>query len=346
MHCESDNICHRGPVTIEPDAAVCANPTVNRNIDILFVIDNSAGMAEEQLELITAFPVFLNELAGVPGGLPDLHIGVVSSNMGALGEPVAGCAGSGDQGQLQHSARTPGCAVPQGSFISDIGSPTGRVRNYTTTLNDTFACIARLGVNGCGFEQHLESMKTSLGPLAANVGFLRADAKLAVIILADEDDCSAQPGSAIFRMSATQFGALSSYRCFQAGVKCNPDLPATTLGERNACVSREDSADISAVRSFADFLKGLKSGGAADVFVGVLVGDATPVSVMTNPNNQSPQLAPSCTSATHTAVPAIRLAELARGFGAEVASICASDYSDALRGFAAGIIRKMESCQP
>src|SRR5882672_2595745 len=73
----------------------------NRNIDILFVVDNSGSMAQEQAALATNFPLFMAVLNAIQGGLPNVHIGVVSSNVGVGGYNIPGCTGMGDDGKLQ-----------------------------------------------------------------------------------------------------------------------------------------------------------------------------------------------------------------------------------------------------
>src|SRR5882762_11188529 len=54
--------------------------TVNRDVDILFMVDNSQSMRPLQGKLATNFPAFMNVLKTLPGGLPNVHIGIVSSN--------------------------------------------------------------------------------------------------------------------------------------------------------------------------------------------------------------------------------------------------------------------------
>jgi hypothetical protein len=125
--------------------------TTNRNVDLLFMVDNSLSMAEEQTSLLGNFPNFITVLEGIKGGLPNIHIGVISSNVGIGGYSASGCTGAGDNGKLQATARISGCTPPGGPFISDITDESGtHVTNYTGSLGDTFSCIAKLGTSGCG----------------------------------------------------------------------------------------------------------------------------------------------------------------------------------------------------
>src|ERR1700733_14413017 len=57
----------------------------NRDVDILFLIDNSPSMGDKQSNLATNFPQFITVLSTIPGGLPNVHIGVATSDMGAKG---------------------------------------------------------------------------------------------------------------------------------------------------------------------------------------------------------------------------------------------------------------------
>ena len=55
---------------------------LNRNLDLLFVVDDSPSMLDKQTNLKNNFPRFIEALQLALGGLPDLHIGVVSTDMG------------------------------------------------------------------------------------------------------------------------------------------------------------------------------------------------------------------------------------------------------------------------
>src|SRR5690606_14434297 len=202
--------------------------SVNRDIDILFVVDDSGSMDQEQQALADNFPEFIRVLESLEGGLPNVHLGVISSNVGTGPEGLGGsaCSGNGDNGILQVPA---GCqALNDGKrFIVDrlVNAETGeRQTNYSGTLSEQFSCMAQLGIDGCGFEQHLESMKRALENSNENGGFLREDAFLAVIFIQDEDDCSAHDRS-MFASDGTddvgsQLGELSSFRCFEFGTTC------------------------------------------------------------------------------------------------------------------------------
>src|SRR5206468_9681439 len=144
-------------------------------------------MTEEQGALISAFPSFRASLSMATGALPNLHLGVVSTDLGT--GVFSGSEGCTDHdGALQATARG-ACAPPSGNFISDVSDVNGgRLVNYSGTLDDTFACIAPLGTNGCGFPQPMAAVTRALAN-PANGGFLRANAHLAVIVLSDGDDC-------------------------------------------------------------------------------------------------------------------------------------------------------------
>jgi hypothetical protein len=308
--------------------AVAAAET--RNVDILFVIDDSESMEEEQAALAESFDELVDGLAAIDGGLPDLHIGVVSSNMGGGVSP--GCAGDGDDGALQNFPRIEGCIPPGGAFISDIAGPgSTRERNYDQTqgLAGTLACISQLGTFGCGFEQHLASLKKALdGTVVDNDGFLRDDAVLVVIVLADEDDCSISNPLIVDDVTEEAFGPYRSFRCTQWGLTCDPAVDQTP-GPRDDCTPRADSEFIVDPQEIVDFLVGLK--GANNVVFGLVAGNSTPVVVGISPDGVA-ELESSCQGGLDPifeAAPAVRLAWTAQQLPRGVfSSICNGDQTD------------------
>ena len=327
--------------------------TVNRDIDILFLIDDSPSMADKQRNLAANFPQFINVLNTIQGGLPNVHIGIATSDMGSLatggqGPNVGtagtqgGCVGTGKAGKLQ----VKGGASVNGVFISDTldGTTQQRVTNYQGALATTFATMATgVGVNGCGFEQHLEGIKAALDNNATNAGFIRDKAFLAIIIIADEDDCSlADPQ--LLQSATTTFGPLESFRCTQYGVTCDVGgaTPAEMgqVGPKSMCHSNESGTELTKVQRYIDFLKGFKAE-PTDVIVALIGGPATPVATeLRAPQSGAaavPALAHSCsyvdaTNATEVADSSVRQTQFINAFPnrSTFQAICNNDLSDGL----------------
>jgi len=160
-------------------------------------------------------PPMIAALQALPSGLPDLHIGGVSSNMGAGDGAMGGNAAkwAGRQGPLvgQRSQRydcfgcgradpyatdpntlliATGCGLMLVNVgIEDIQDPTvrWRIRNYSTANNlqlaDVFSCLATaVGTKGCGEEHQLQADPRGPHPQPsineANTGFISSDAYL------------------------------------------------------------------------------------------------------------------------------------------------------------------------
>tara|TARA_R110002073_G_scaffold336295_1_gene531808 strand:+ start:48 stop:1091 length:1044 start_codon:yes stop_codon:yes gene_type:complete len=250
---------------------------------------------------------------------------VISTNIGAGTGGIAGCENNGDNGLLQNAPTRP-CEPPSDRYIIDIANSDGsRTRNFQGPLTDTFACIAELGVAGCGFEQPLESMRRALnGTNAQNQGFLRENAMLAVILVTDEDDCSTEDPAMFSTDLAldnvdSALGPLSSFRCFEFGVTCNPDTPREP-GPREDCVARKNSQYMYDVEEYAQFLRSLKGPLVPVVFSAV--AGVGPVAV--GNSDGEPRLEPACgLNGGDFADPAVRIADLLDQMGMpEPSSIC------------------------
>jgi hypothetical protein len=345
--------------------------SVNRNIDILFVIDNSLSMKPLQAHLNDNFPRFMNVLDGLPGGLPNVHIAVVSTNMGAGGNN--NCGGMGDAGVFQSVARSP-CTdtTLQGGATFIVND--GGVANYTGGIDQVFSCIANLGDGGCGFEQPLLAATRALGAdpaygqPAENAGFLRKDASLGVIFIANEDDCSARNGASdpLFDTSQktleTSLGPIDSFRCNEFGHLCDgrapgrraPNGQVTDMMSYASCVSNEDSPYLKPVAAFVEEIRSLKDDPANQILVAAITGVPAdnpegpfPYGVhWRNPENAPdpagpwPKVNHSCevpnTVPEEYADPPVRLAQFVRAFGpnGSLHSICAQDFGPALETIA------------
>ena len=207
------------------------------------------------------------------------------------------------------------------------------------------------GAGGCGFEQHLEAMKAALDRNPANTGFLRPEAFLAVIFIADEDDCSFQSSTLLGPESAA-LGPLQSFRCTRFGVTCDVGgaTPAAMnqVGTKDQCHPTAGSAFLEDVEGYVAFLKSLKADPTKLLVAGIM-GATEPVQVELRaaPGSTAaqPALARSCSylgadGQPQVADPAVRLRYLVDQFPGRSAftTICQQDLTDAMQVFAELIV--------
>jgi hypothetical protein len=321
---------------------------VNRKLDLLFVIDQSASMKNEQDALAANFQLLMDQIVDAEYGMPNLHVGVISTNLGVgdysgLGG-LGGCGAEGDGAILQNTPRPqdgeaePTCTGPSDRYIIDEAAEDGTRRtNYDSrqSLAQTFSCVARLGTQGCGFEQQLEAMRRALdGTVEGNEGFLREDARLAIVFVSDEDDCSVRDYE-MFNLNRVTIGQPTDFRCQRHGLTCDSGAP-TDRGEYSGCVPAEGSQYMYDVGEYVDFLRGLKKYPDRDILVAGIIGDVKDPIVIGDhvsvPNQVGVQQ--SCFSPngdTDGAFPPVRLQAFFDSFPfKETGSIC-SDLSGVLR---------------
>jgi len=307
-------------------------------LDLLVVVDDSSTMEVEQRALTY---VLGEELFAPFEQLPSLHIGVTSTNMGGDADPM--CAGRGDDGRLFTESSALGCerlSLP-GGFLSDIPLMNGsRLRNFDMEIADALGCMVQLGTAGCGFEQPFAAAMRATDP-AVNPDFLRSGAVLAVLFLTDEDDCSARSPELFADEPCTDpsdpgqcpLGPLSSFRCFEHGVRCDQDVRSP--GDKTDCEVDQDAALMLSPREVARALRRRKSD-PRDVVVGVLAAPGAPISVSAIEGASSVGLTPSCTSEDGASgTPALRMAALVDEFPGQgtSSSVCELSTGGALRRF-------------
>ena len=322
---------------------VVAFPAAPVPLDLLFVIDDSPSMADKQAALAASFPRLVEQLQSLDGGVPDLHLGVISTDMGVHasatmvpGAPIGGignggCAANGDNGALLVAPNV--LLDPAARFLVQ---PRGGGANFAGTLSTAFGSLAQLGAGGCGFEQPLAAIAASLTN-PDNVGFVRPEASLAIIILSDEDDCSVKE-PALFGPESAELGPLQSFRCFRFGTECAPD-DVNTPGVKTNCRPRASSQLIDDVAPYRDAVLATKDGDPRRVLIGAITGPATRVEVelRTPPGGGTAQNAimHACSYDTSmgmaVADPAVRIAAFVNGFSGRKAltSVCGSDLAPA-----------------
>lgn len=166
-----------GPVETPP--AEC------KKVDILFVIDNSGSMADNQKSLIASFPGFVAGMRSRLANAEDFRVGVVTSD--AYNGNEAGCRQIGDlvtrTGGPQSSNKLCGPFDGGGRFMTSADP----------RLAERFACAAQVGTGGDDDERVAKSLLRALSPETAapgacNAGFRRKDALLVIVLISDEDD--------------------------------------------------------------------------------------------------------------------------------------------------------------
>jgi hypothetical protein len=347
----------------------------NRDVDVLFAIDGAPAMAKPLANLRAAFPAFLKTLAALPGGLPNIHLAVVSSDLGAGMGLDPQCVGHGDRGLLQPTTDhdcdpTLQDALPDGGrFIAAVD---GKM-NTAAPVDRVFGCLATMS-SGCAFGQPLLSLVHALGadnfdpggqahPPPENAGFLRDGARLAVIVVSNQDDCSAVYGSAspLFADKdarlGSELGPAQRYRCNEFGHLCG-DRPAPPPrlapgGDVNArvtlddCVPADDQGKLIPVADFAAVIKALKPDPENEILFAAVTGPTSPytVSWRAAPVSDSgpwPEVEHACIGDDGSfADPSVRLTSLVDHFGRNgvTRSLCDGDLTPALTDIAGQIGR-------
>ena len=147
------------------------------------------------------------------------------------GTPSARATAANTRARISWSqSSVTGCSASYPSFLSFMPAVDDRA-NFA----QQFGCVARVGTGGCGFEQQLEAMlkaitpstSTAIAPFVSgtghadgrNAGFLRPDSILALILVSDEEDCSAQNPEIFNTMSSIFPGEALNLRCFMYGAE-------------------------------------------------------------------------------------------------------------------------------
>ncbi|MDQ3030807.1 MAG: hypothetical protein M3Y87_00155 [Myxococcota bacterium] len=332
-------------------------------LDLLLMVDNSNSMSEEQASLAAELPRLVRVLAsgdrdedGVRDfpPLPSIQIGVVSSDMGVGGFGVPTCDGGafgamfGDDGVLRTSGNTTitGCASAYPSVLA-FGSG-----DDPSAYASDVACVATMGIGGCGFEQQLEAVLKALSPSApqswtaagyvaptffsatlghaigANAGLVRPDSVLAALVVTDEEDCSAQNPELFNPTSATYGGTDLNLRCFEYPEAVHPVARFVTgLSGLRTDPSRLVFSVIAGVPTDL-------TGSTAAEYDTILADDRMVERV--DPTTEGTRLVPSCnTPGRGIAFPPRRIVSTARGLdtaGAQtsVSSICQESFSPAI----------------
>ncbi|HEX6837101.1 MAG TPA: hypothetical protein VF334_11040 [Polyangia bacterium] len=355
-------------------SVVDATIELRRKVDILFMIDDSPSTAPKQNELVDRAAILIqriDDLASV-GKTASFHIGVVDSDLGAGPYTLnqGQCHPDGDGGLLR---TTPAAGVQTGTICDALQLGNGErfidwdTATHTSNTGDVdiaeaFGCIAAVGDSGCGFEAPLEAVYRVLTTPSVNPGFLRDDALLVVILMTDEDDCSAPPDSQLFDPSAVgvgQWGTLHSFRCTQWGIACDgKPLTGGALSGTTSCtpVAGGPLFDVSRYQQL--FAAGGVKANADDLVLATFVAPSMPFGVDVTTPCADQVNTPSCAILGHSCVnpanafffgdPAVRINSVTATVpNAVTGSICDSDYSPTISAVADAMAARLGgTCLP
>jgi hypothetical protein len=150
-------------------------------IDVLFVIDNSGSMGEEQTNLTANFPGFITVLD--QSGL-DYRVAVTTTGRDynyAMTFPVGGAIPMSQDGG------------DNGTMLKTAAMTRRWIEKTDPDVAGTFTAVATVGTGGPSDEMPLSAMRDAFEERMSdgtNAGFHRPEALLAIVFLTDEEDCS------------------------------------------------------------------------------------------------------------------------------------------------------------
>ena len=159
-------------------------------LDVLFVVDDSASMADKQNILSSSLPSFVmrlvnplcldaqgNPTAQQPASgalacssgkrqltpVTDMHLGVISTSIGGHGGTVCATAAQAgdhldDRAELLPSQRDNVASYQGAGYLSFDTSGLAGASNVGSVVSDLQAMVSAAGERGCGFEAPLEAM--------------------------------------------------------------------------------------------------------------------------------------------------------------------------------------------
>ncbi len=153
--CQIENAAHRA---VQRDVFYQEPPA---DVDILWVVDDSQSMAQEQKKVGEQFAAFISHLESTN---IVFHIGVVTTDM---------------------DVKNP----DQATMLGDPPVLTAELEDY----EQEFIERIQVGIDGSHKERGLEAARQALSEPRisdVNAGFMRSEAVLSIIFVSDENDCS------------------------------------------------------------------------------------------------------------------------------------------------------------
>jgi hypothetical protein len=171
-----------------------APPEECENVDILFVIDSSGSMGDNQQSLINSFAGFVTAIKDKLQYAKSYHVGVVTTDDYYYNK--AGCQ------KIGSLVTQTGGPESSSSVCGPYSSGKPYMDETEPDLAGKFACAAKVGAGGSDDERVARALLDATNPGnnapgACNDGFSRPDSLLVIVIVTDEDDvpdvCNGDP---------------------------------------------------------------------------------------------------------------------------------------------------------
>ena len=243
-----------------------------QKLDILFVVDNSNSMREEQEAVARELTAFVDEIKQAGGVRQDFNVGVITTSVyqhSSQNGVIFLRDYPNQSGRLQPVPD----ANPDGGVL--LGTGTQRILSgEDPELVAKFGRLVQQGTAGSGQETPFEAVRLALltdvsvftGPKGeqsildgGNSGFLRDGARLLVVVITDEDDCSEinrpsrvrvsdNPAVADCTDQANSLTPVNEYhRLFSQELKNSDGLPKEVIWTAIAPVGRGTKAAMATV---------------------------------------------------------------------------------------------------
>ena len=182
----SGNSSFGGSTSGGADGSSGGNPDECKKMDIVFLVDNSGSMGQEQTNLAQNFPKFIDVISSYKtksGDSLDYRLAVTTTDVESN---TAADPGLGAFQMLRAPGAPASCSPGPGKAWLERGD--GDVASF-------FSCRAQFGTTGSNIECGLEAMKLAVTARITDgkntIGgesFIRKDALLAFVIITDEDE--------------------------------------------------------------------------------------------------------------------------------------------------------------
>ncbi len=171
----------------------------NDKIDVLFIVDNSGSMADNQANLASSFSNFIDKFTAQN---LNFHIGVISTDAYSVHSYWTNHPGV--YAAFQQSVAGP-FSLQSGDLLSKIGNDIYLTKD---SVNPTlqFTQNASIGTTGSGAETGLLSATNFFDSTLQsgwNNGFLRPEAYLSMIVVSDEDESLSDTNSSYVKTDDT-----------------------------------------------------------------------------------------------------------------------------------------------